>query len=700
MSIKNILWLVLTVQLCLRFGCFATIHRHEDYNINDDGSVNHQNWKRTEMMDNNGFYWLKWWILVNESTVYFEVTVNTRGFAGLGFSKDGSMDAADIVLLWVDDNTGQANALDCHGTQYSRSGLLVKDDTQNYYVIDGSQNTTHTNLKFKRKINTCDPFDIIFTSETLKVLWSIGKSDPIHGNLQWHGLKTSVKALNLFFPTFTKKNVDLQTWDVTVSNVTITESMDTLYWCKIVRPPKLINKQHIVGYEALFSGLSKFNTNYIHHMTLFECQSKLYLGSNPSSWDVWVKSSGTVCNNNLLTPRDWESCSTPVAVWSKGSKGQFLPPHVGIPIGGASGARYYMLEIHYDNPNGERFVDHSGFRIQYSKSLRAFDAGVLISGVSISETLFIPPGQSVYRSVGICGPSCSSRMFPKDGIKIISGTFHSHQAGRKMILRHVRSGKELKRIIVDENYDSRHQQVHQLAHETVVLPGDYLITDCSYETQHRKQPTFGGYSTKEEMCLIFITYYPKIDLSGCYSMTPVREFFEMFGVNQFYLLNMTDVENLFLYNGDDIQYITHKMSANAKSKYWNSTEDITYQGSLLNKLIISEPFEFKNRTFLSHLKQLPWHDPLLTKSVQHKFITGKHMTFCSASNDSISIASEIIQFPSFIEFVKPASACPHNLFTKNDQLLSRGSKHFTDFNLSILLIQIGLEITVMKKNSF
>lgn len=76
---------------------------------------------------------------------------------------------------------------------------------------------------------------------------------------------------------------------------------------------------------------------------------------------------------------------------------------------------------------------------------------------------------------------------------------------------------------------------------------------CRYfifvQTLNRKRPTFGGYSTKQEMCLSFITYYPKIDLAGCYSMTPVKEFFETFGVYEFHSMNMTDVENLFLYNG-------------------------------------------------------------------------------------------------------------------------------------------------------
>lgn len=34
--------------------------------------------------------------------------------------------------------------------------------------------------------------------------------------------------------------------------------------------------------------------------------------------------------------------------------GQFLPHHVGIPLGGRNGAKYYMLEIHYDNPSAKK----------------------------------------------------------------------------------------------------------------------------------------------------------------------------------------------------------------------------------------------------------------------------------------------------------------------------------------------------------
>lgn len=54
--------------------------------------------------------------------------------------------------------------------------------------------------------------------------------------------------------------------------------------------------------------------------------------------------------------------------------------------------------------------DHSGFRIHYSKHLRKHDGGVMISGVSVSDTQLIPPGQKLYRNVGICGPSCSNEV--------------------------------------------------------------------------------------------------------------------------------------------------------------------------------------------------------------------------------------------------------------------------------------------------
>jgi len=180
-------------------------------------------------------------------------------------------------------------------------------------------------------------------------------------------------------------------------------------------------------------------------------------------------------------------------------------------------------------------------------------------------------------------------------------------------------------------------------------------------------------------------------------MTPVREFFEMFRVYQFYSLNMTDVENMFLYNSDYTDYSKQaKNATNKPNSGKTSKEDVIYQESLLNKLVISDPAEFHDRTFLSHLNQLPWHDPLFTKRVEQAFITGTHMTFCRVSKDSLSIPSEIIRYPEFTAYVKPPAACLNYLFTDNEELRSGSSQFFTDFTLSLLLlIQLGLQTTLL-----
>lgn len=60
---------------------------------------------------------------------------------------------------------------------------------------------------------------------------------------------------------------------------------------------------------------------------------------------------------------------------------------------------------------------------------------------------------------------------------------------------------------------------------------------------------------------------------------------------------------------------------------------------LLDKLIISDPVELHDRSFMAHLNQLPWSEPLFTRRVEQNVLTGKHMTFCRVSNESISVVS-------------------------------------------------------------
>ena len=79
-----------------------------------------------------------------------------------------------------------------------------------------------------------------------------------------------------------------------------------------------------------------------------------------------------------------------------------------------------------------------------------------------------------------------------------------------MRLRHIRNGQELPVILQDNNYDFNFQASRQpLKGRGKILPGDEMILECDYQTSGRQGPTFGGLSTREEMCLGFILYYPR-----------------------------------------------------------------------------------------------------------------------------------------------------------------------------------------------
>lgn len=63
-----------------------------------------------------------------------------------------------------------------------------------------------------------------FQSDSIKVLWSYGERDPIHGNIKGHSKNRGWKNMHLLGPHFRKpvqKDGAIQQWDVTVKNVRI-----------------------------------------------------------------------------------------------------------------------------------------------------------------------------------------------------------------------------------------------------------------------------------------------------------------------------------------------------------------------------------------------------------------------------------------------------------------------------------------------
>lgn len=59
---------------------------------------------------------------------------------------------------------------DCHIRTHSSTGEPVVDQSQDYVLLQSNENATHTILRFRRKLNTCDEkFDVPITVSTLMI---------------------------------------------------------------------------------------------------------------------------------------------------------------------------------------------------------------------------------------------------------------------------------------------------------------------------------------------------------------------------------------------------------------------------------------------------------------------------------------------------------------------------------------------------
>lgn len=55
-----------------------------------------------------------------------------------------------------------------------------------------------------------------------------------------------------------------------------------------------------------------------------------------------------------------------------------------------------------------------------------------------------------------------------------------------------------------------------------------------------------------------------------------------------------------------------------------------------DRLVILDPYEFRNKTFRSHLDEIPWQEQLLTKRIEESLYAGQHLTFCKKKDYTLA----------------------------------------------------------------
>ncbi|XP_049510342.1 DBH-like monooxygenase protein 1 [Panthera uncia] len=470
------------------------------------------------LLDSEGKYWLSWG--PRGGGLAFHLEVRTAGYVGFGFSPTGAMASADIVVGGV-----------AHGRPYLQDYFtnanreLKKDAQQDYHLEYAMENSTHTIIEFTRELHTCDINDKSITESTVRVIWAYHHEDVGEAGPKYHDSNRGTKSLRLLNPEKTSvlstaiPYFDLVNQDVPIPN------KGTTYWCQMFKIPVFQEKHHAIKVEPV---IQRGHESLVHHILLYQCSSSF----NDSVLDY-----GHECYHPNM-PDAFLTCETVIFAWAIGGEGFSYPPHVGLSLGTPLDPRYVLLEVHYDNPTyKEGLIDNSGLRLFHTTDIRKYDAGVIEAGLWVSLFHTIPPGMPEFRSEGHCTLECLEEALEAEkpsGIHVFAVLLHAHLAGRGIRLRHFRKGEELRLLAYDDDFDFNFQEFQYLKEEQTILPGDNLITECRYNTKDRARMTWGGLSTRNEMCLSYLLYYPRINLTRCASIPDIMEQLQFIGVKEIY----------------------------------------------------------------------------------------------------------------------------------------------------------------------
>ncbi|XP_061555239.1 dopamine beta-hydroxylase [Phycodurus eques] len=454
------------------------------------------------LLDPLGRLQLAWNISYARQEVYMELKVaELKHGVVLGMSDRGELTDADLVLLW---NSGSKSYF---GDAWSDSeGKVTLDSQQDYELIEAKWKSEGFYLLFKRPFSTCDPRDYLIEEGTVHIIYGL-LDQPLASpeQLNMSRISTGLQRILMLRPDTPAPALppDVQTLDVVSPGVVI-PTQETTYWCSIHKLPENMPENHIVMYESV---ITPGNEAIVHHIEVFEC--------SPDDRDV-PKYSGS-CDNKMV-PAKLNFCRHVLAAWAMGAEAFYYPPDAGLPIGGPSSSRFLRLEVHYHNPlliSGRR--DSSGIRLHYTRSLRRYDAGIMELGLVYTPIMAAPPKQHTFYLTGYCTSKCTRTALPRGGIFIFASQLHTHLAGRGVRTVLVRGGKEVEVVQEDQHFSTHYQTIRVLRKMTNVLPGDVLITKCTYNTEDRDKPTVGGFGIMEEMCVNYVHYYPRTQLELCKS---------------------------------------------------------------------------------------------------------------------------------------------------------------------------------------
>ncbi|OQV17374.1 DBH-like monooxygenase protein 1 [Hypsibius exemplaris] len=445
----------------------------------------------------------------NETHIELQLIYPTTGWIALGLTPNGGMDQSDVLFGYWDDARGKIVVQDRFNNAKPDTPVdLQLDEEQDWTPISGSQNSSHTILRAVRSLRTCDFLDRPFENGFMKVIFSYYSHDPAseNGPIPKHTHRGSA-LINFLDSTASLIPTEpiVAHINFTMENFLVPGERTNEFYCRLIKMPKVTKKMHTVMQTPV---IDPRGIQVLHHILIFGCTSDL----KPT--DEMANAAPFACGPEHNT-YIMDSCFEVAASWAVGGKGSTYPANAGFPITPELEGRYYLLEMHYHNPDRIRTLDSSGISFGLTDQLRQQDVGMLMMGIyNFDEVISIPPGVDQFTIRAHCSDLCTNTL-PEGGIYIFSGMPHMHNRGRILRARHFRGKKELPPLLNNRNFEFNYQTFTDISPPRQILPGDRIVVECTYSTKDDNETITGGEGTFNEMCLGYFDYYPRINMANC-----------------------------------------------------------------------------------------------------------------------------------------------------------------------------------------
>ncbi|XP_041254049.1 peptidyl-glycine alpha-amidating monooxygenase isoform X4 [Onychostruthus taczanowskii] len=252
----------------------------------------------------------------------------------------------------------------------------------------------------------------------------------------------------------------------------VTPKQSDTYLCLSV-PLPVDDEAYVVDFKPHAS------MDTVHHMLLFGC-------NEPSSTEnYWDCDEGTCKDKSNI-----------LYAWARNAPPTRLPKGVGFRVGGETGSRYFVLQVHYGDVSAfrDKHKDCSGVTLHLTHQKQPLIAGMYLM---MSVNTVIPPGKKVVDADIACH-------YKRSPMHLFAYRVHTHRLGKVVSGYRVRNGQW---TLIGRQSPQLPQAFYPVKYPIDISYDDILAARCVFSGEGRTTETHIGGTANDEMCNFYIMYY-------------------------------------------------------------------------------------------------------------------------------------------------------------------------------------------------